>query len=339
VWWVTGWAEARRVLDDGDGFRGPHLSEFVPGVSRSFFLAADAGDEPSAAAARRVLVAYFAPARLRALRERTLRPICAALLATIGRRAGCDLAEAYVHPFHRRVSYHLAGVDPGIGAELVGMLRVAQELIDQRGHVDSDDSAVLLYRHVARRVLHFARHGQLAPSGLPGYAMREGLVTPRQAAQLCVPILEMAASDYSPALTFEALRAAARLDEAGQAELRDPQALRSLVSEAAGRLPDLIATRVVERDTTLGGCPLHRGDRVLLDLSLANQDVAGRAARNGVRDQHLAFGRGVHACLGREVALQLPVVALGELLRHGTVTATDRLSLRPFPDVERDTPC
>jgi cytochrome P450 len=336
VWWVTGWAEARRVLDDADGFRGPHLSEFVPGVSRSFFLAADSGDEQSAAAARRVLVAYFAPARLRELRERALRPICATLLATIGRRADCDLAEAYVRPFHRRVSYHLAGVDPRAGAELVGMLRVVQELVGQHGH---DDSAAALYEHVARRVLRFAHDGQLAPSGLPGFATREGLVTPRQAAQLCIPILEMAASDHSPALTFEALRAAARLDEAGQAGLRDPQALRSMVVEAAGRLPDLVATRVVERDTTLGGCPLHRGDRVLLDLSRANRDVAERTARNGVRDQHLAFGRGAHVCLGRELALQLPVVALGELLQHGTVTATDPLTLRPFPEIERDTPC
>jgi hypothetical protein len=258
------------------------------------------------------------------------------LLATIGRRADCDLAEAYVRPFHRRVSYHLAGVDPRAGAELVGMLRVVQELVGQHGH---DDSAAALYEHVARRVLRFAHDGQLAPSGLPGFATREGLVTPRQAAQLCIPILEMAASDHSPALTFEALRAAARLDEAGQAGLRDPQALRSMVVEAAGRLPDLVATRVVERDTTLGGCPLHRGDRVLLDLSRANRDVAERTARNGVRDQHLAFGRGAHVCLGRELALQLPVVALGELLQHGTVTATDPLTLRPFPEIERDTPC
>jgi cytochrome P450 len=79
--------------------------------------------------------------------------------------------------------------------------------------------------------------------------------------------------------------------------------------------------RTVTVDTELGGQPLKAGDRLLVHYYAANHDP-GRFpdpdtldfARG--RNPHLAFGLGVHRCLGSNLARLQIRVALDELLSH-----------------------
>lgn len=92
------------------------------------------------------------------------------------------------------------------------------------------------------------------------------------------------------------------------------------VEETARHLsPSHNMWRVVKEDTVLGGVALKAGEPMLLRYGSANRDAAKFAdpdkfdvARENVRE-HIAFGAGVHTCLGMylarlEMATALPIV-------------------------------
>lgn len=71
--------------------------------------------------------------------------------------------------------------------------------------------------------------------------------------------------------------------------------------------PVMGVARVAVSDTELGGCPVHAGDQVMVLLGSANCDEAELADADEVRfdrevNRHLAFGGGVHRCLGSHLA-------------------------------------
>ena len=67
--------------------------------------------------------------------------------------------------------------------------------------------------------------------------------------------------------------------------------------------------RFARTRTDIAGHVVEPGDVVLVSLSAANRDVAG------VAHPHLAFGHGIHRCLGAELAkieLETALPALGD---------------------------
>lgn len=81
--------------------------------------------------------------------------------------------------------------------------------------------------------------------------------------------------------------------------------------------------RHVRRDTSLGGVDLPAGSRLLLLWGAANRDPSRFAEPNEFlldRDGfgHLAFGRGVHFCVGAALARLEARIVIGELLARTT---------------------
>lgn len=75
--------------------------------------------------------------------------------------------------------------------------------------------------------------------------------------------------------------------------------------------------RVALSDTELAGCPVHKGDQVFAMLGSANTDGPGADSIEDVdlareENRHLAFGGGVHRCLGSHLARLELRVALRE---------------------------
>jgi cytochrome P450 len=106
-----------------------------------------------------------------------------------------------------------------------------------------------------------------------------------------------------------------------RARLRDnPELLKSAIEEMLRFLGpvEMSLDRWVRADTELGGEPLRRGERVLALLASANHDEAqfsgpetfdiGRAP-----NRHIAFGTGIHACLGATLARLEAQVAFAAL--------------------------
>ena len=73
--------------------------------------------------------------------------------------------------------------------------------------------------------------------------------------------------------------------------------------------------RVIERDGEIGGCPVRAGERLLLGYASANRDAAhfdrpDDFVLDRAENRHLAFGVGIHRCLGSNLARMELKVAL-----------------------------
>jgi cytochrome P450 len=88
----------------------------------------------------------------------------------------------------------------------------------------------------------------------------------------------------------------------------DPSIIPSAVEELLRwETPVTTVARVVAGDVELAGCPMHRGDHVGVMIGSANTDERATPDADTVDltrqpNRHLAFGGGVHRCLGSHLA-------------------------------------
>ncbi|HVA07303.1 MAG TPA: cytochrome P450 [Acidimicrobiales bacterium] len=81
--------------------------------------------------------------------------------------------------------------------------------------------------------------------------------------------------------------------------------------------PVMMVSRVAVQDTELAGCPVHKGDHAIVVIGSANCDEAEFPDADQVRfdrevNRHIAFGGGIHRCLGSHLARLELRVALRE---------------------------
>ena len=97
--------------------------------------------------------------------------------------------------------------------------------------------------------------------------------------------------------------------------------------------------RLVTEDTEIDGMPVPKGARLVLVYSAANRDPAVWGDdpdrfdpdRPNLKD-HLAFGKGIHFCIGAPLSrleLQVAVEALARRLRTVRLTRPDTLEYHP----------
>ncbi len=78
--------------------------------------------------------------------------------------------------------------------------------------------------------------------------------------------------------------------------------------------------RKVINDTEVAGCPMHEGDQTLVTFPAANHDPdvfenAHEFQLDRAKNRHVAFGLGIHRCLGSNLARLELLVGLQEWLR------------------------
>ncbi len=102
----------------------------------------------------------------------------------------------------------------------------------------------------------------------------------------------------------------------------DPSLIPSAIEELLRwETPVMLVARAALEDTTLAGCPVQKGDSVILMLGSANTDEGEVEDADTVRfdrevNRHIAFGGGIHRCLGSHLARMELRVALREWHRR-----------------------
>ena len=104
--------------------------------------------------------------------------------------------------------------------------------------------------------------------------------------------------------------------------VEDPSLIPSAIEELLRwETPVMGIARVALSETELAGCPVHAGDQVMLMIGSANTDEAEFPDADDVRfdrevNRHIAFGGGIHRCLGSNLARLELRVALREWHRR-----------------------
>ena len=79
--------------------------------------------------------------------------------------------------------------------------------------------------------------------------------------------------------------------------------------------------RVLSHDVEYKGCPMHAGDRVLMNFPAANRDPQqfpdpDKVILDRQNNRHVAFGAGIHRCAGSNLARMELRVAIEEFIRR-----------------------
>ena len=135
--------------------------------------------------------------------------------------------------------------------------------------------------------------------------------------------LLVAGNETTTKMLTEMMRLLGDHPEQWQMVRDDPSRVDRIVEETL-RLstPTQGMWRIVTRDVELGGVQLHEGERIVIVFMSANRDAAlfddadaFDPDREHLRD-HLAFGKGIHFCLGANLSRLEGRVALEELSRR-----------------------
>lgn len=100
---------------------------------------------------------------------------------------------------------------------------------------------------------------------------------------------------------------------------REPQLLNVAVEEMLRAYAPVTMAREIVEDTEIGGTMFRKGEMVLLSFPAANRDSeifenADRVVIDRAENRHVAFGLGIHRCIGSNLARMEINVALSEWL-------------------------
>lgn len=105
-----------------------------------------------------------------------------------------------------------------------------------------------------------------------------------------------------------------------QQRLRDePELMASAIEELLRFYSPVTMARYVAEDTELAGCPMKRGDKILMAFPAGNRDPEhferpDEFIIDRQRNRHFAFGSGIHRCLGSNLARMELRVAIERFL-------------------------
>ncbi len=330
---VVGYDEARAALNEPLLSKDMHaalatgsgvVAEGLPGPA--FARHVLTVDPPDHTRLRRLLSAAFSTRRVEALRIR-VQTITDDLLDGIARQAPdgrIDLVTSFAFPLPFTVICELLGVPQpdraALGQGFTKMLVPTSNADEFAAAKEASDSVVAMLRALveAKRID-------------PGDDLVSDLISARDGEErldtqeLLSTIFQLivAGHDTTASLIGNSLVALFR-NPAQLAQLRaDPTKIPKAVEEFLRYdAPVPHSTfRYATAPLTLGGVAIPAGEQVIICLAAANRDGDRYAnpetldlERDGAR--HLAFGHGIHHCLGAPLARMEGQLALGSLLRR-----------------------
>lgn len=270
-------------------------------------------DPPEHTAKRRPVAARFSPRAMEQLRP-MVRGVVERLFDEVWDRDGTDVVETIARPLPLQVINELMGIAPGdrglVADQARKRMASALSLARERMAISAEgfvETAGLLNRELddRRRPSCPVRDDVLADI----VAAETGCVYSRT--ESLANAMSIIDAGHETTVQLVANSTLALLRHPGQwARLvADPDALAEPATEECLRFdPPLHAfRRIMAQDVELGGRTLRAGDRVHAAIASANRDPAYFADPDEFDvsrspNSHLAFGAGVHYCLGQYLA-------------------------------------
>ncbi|MGW8761099.1 cytochrome P450 [Streptomyces sp. NPDC055815] len=325
VWFVTGHAAARTLLADQrlstDSTRDdfPQPTERATVVRRRRRTPLLGWDDPEHNAQRRLLIPSFTLKRAESLRPRIQETVDRLLDAMEAQGPPAELVSAFALPVPSVVICDLLGVPY---ADHDFFEEQSRRLLRGPTVADTEDALALLEGYLGDLIdRKRLKPGDGVLDDLVARGAEDGGPDRQELVQLATVLLvaghETTANMISLG-TYTLLNHPERL-----AELRaDPGLVPAAVEELlrflsiADGLP-----RVAREDIDIAGTVIRAGEGVVFSTSVINRDAATYAdpdtldwARSARR--HVAFGFGIHQCLGQNLARAELEIALGTLLRR-----------------------
>ena len=326
-WLVGGYRDQRSLLADprlsADNQR-PGYPQQSPGIKarRANAAAFISMDDPEHARQRRMVTAAFSIKRVEALRPAVQRIVDARIDAMLAGPKPADLVQAFALPVPSLVICELLGVpyDKHDFFQSRSSVLIRRTSTTEESLAATEELIDYLDELLGEKLEHPADDLLSALAE----RIRAGELTRRQAASMGMLLL---VAGHETTANMIALGTLALLEHPEQLDRvragEDPKLVASAVEELL-RYLNIVHSgrrRVALEDIEIGGTTIRAGEGVVLANDLGNRDPeafpapdsldVGRNARH-----HVAFGFGVHQCLGQPLARVELQVVYGTLYRR-----------------------
>lgn len=329
IWFALGHADVTTMLrhpnlstDESHAATEAERAAEDPNRPRSLLFM----DPPDHTRLRGLVARAFTPRRIDELRATTQAIATELVDAIAAKRSPIDLVQAFAYPLPVRVICALLGVPPEDEAMFTdwsrGIARSVDPSVLRTPAIEAtiEEARANLRRYLGDLLAARRRQpGDDLLSALAAVDVEGDRITPREVVGLA-QLLLVAGHETTVNLIGNGTLALLRNPEQLALLRRSPELVGPAVDEFL-RFdgPVQITQRVVTQDMTVVGCPVKRGDEIMLVLGAANRDPAAFPDPHKLdvtRDarRHVGFGGGIHHCLGAALARMEGQIAFAALL-------------------------
>ncbi|MGW1656726.1 cytochrome P450 [Streptomyces atratus] len=307
AWVVTGYEESKAVLGSADGFSTDfaHLATNAGVTAEQSPGGLGFSDPPVHTRLRRILTPEFTMRRLRRLTPRIDAIVEERLDAMEARQGPVDLVQEFALPIPSLTICELLGVPY---EDRQDFQQLAMDRFDLFGGTTAPFGAMSESLAYFRNVVRMQREDP--GDGLLGMIVKEhgDSVDDEELAGLADGVLTGGFETTASTIALGSLVLLQNKDVFERIRTDDAMAA-PFIEEVLRYLSavQLAFPRFAREDIEIAGVVIPRGDMVLCSLSSANRDASyvmddGRFDPHRNTSGHLAFGYGIHRCIGAELA-------------------------------------
>jgi len=325
TWLPTRHDDVSRIAHDTEHFssEGVVVTEWKPeDLAPIGYAPPITSDPPFHALARRLLLAAFSPKEV-ARWETTARQSCRELLdELLGNRGSDDTVDAarqYTQHIPVRVIADMLGVSREDGDKFRHFIhRVLETPGEVEENVEHEDT---LDFYLERAI---EDHRENPRDDLIGFLLNaelDGKPLTNDHVHGTIALLLLAGIDTTWSAIGASLWHLGQCPDDRKRLVEDPSVLPLAVEEFLRFYAPVTMARIVADDVDLDGTRMHKRDWVLLPFPAANRDPeafehADEFIIDRARNRHLAFGLGIHRCLGSNLARMELTVGIDEWMRR-----------------------
>jgi len=275
-------------------------------------------DPPLHTWTRRLILPWFSHQRV-AQYESMTRELCGRLIDGFISSGRADAAADYAQQIPVRVIARILGVPEDMADDFTGWVRDILEFADdpERNNRGQLGLMTYLFAEVEKRK---AEPGRGLISELV-HTVHEGEPLTVETVLGMVALILVAGVDTTWSAIGSSLWHLATHSKDAARLANEPELMPTAVEELLRAYSPVTMGRLVVADTDFAGCPMRKGDKLLLNFPAANRDSeaferADEVLLDRVRNRHVAFGAGIHRCAGSNLARMELRVALEEWTRR-----------------------
>jgi cytochrome P450 len=319
-WHVFGYEDVQRVLTEHAAFSSRMVPDDPSETGQLFAASLISTDPPRHRQLRSLVTQAFTPKAVDALAPR-ISALAEEMLDVIAYTGTADLIEALAYPLPVIVIAELMGIPAEDRNRfkqwsdvIVSQTRAGAENADHRA-TNREMTEYFLAMIEQRR----SRPGNDLISSLLAAEIEGQKLSVAELLGFC-SLLLVAGNETTTNLIGNAVLSFTEAPETIERLAADPSLLPQAIEEVLRyRSPVQSMYRVTATDTTLGGLPIPAGSPVVAWIGSANRDERQfeRPERFDIQrapNRHLAFGQGIHFCLGAPLARLEARIALGAVL-------------------------
>jgi len=262
-------------------------------------------DPPFHADARRLLLPAFSP-QVVAEWEPEIRRLCNELIDNMGDSPNVDAAVQYAQNIPVYVIARMLGLpleDSDYFRETVHMVleEIGAEFGERQGGFEK------LEEYLTR---HVQDHIDNPKDDLIGFLLNARIydqpLSPQHVVGTIILLMVAGIDTTWSSIGSSIWHLAQHPDDLARL-VNEPELLPTAIEELLRAYAPVTMARIVKADAEIGGCPVKQGESVLLPFPAANRDPqvfpdADKVIIDREENRHVAFGLGIHRCLGSNLA-------------------------------------